>query len=366
MASIDEIREKERRVRDLMDKEGLNALALSTIGNFAWFTCGGSNYVGIAAEVGVATAVITRDAKYIVCDNIEAGRIADEEVADQGFEFKTCFWYEAKKDEIIREIAGSGALGSDTPISGAKDAAAAVDPYRQSLTHDEIERYKWLGRNAGECLALACRETKPGMSEHQIAGELDRGVFARGMVPVVTLIAADERIIKYRHPIPTDNKVDRCVMLVSCARRWGLIVSATRLVYFGPLSGELRVKHEAVARVDGAFIAGTKPGANIGDIFKRAVDTYRRTGFAKEWQLHHQGGPTGYKAREFRAHSGSAAAVVENQAFAWNPSITGTKSEDTIIATANGPEIISQTDDWPMIDVDTDGITVKRPNILVR
>ena len=366
MASIDEIREKQQRVRELMDKEGLDALALSTTANFAWFTCGGSNYVGIATEIGVATAVITRDAKYIVCDNIEAPRIADEEVADQGFEFKTCFWYEGKKDEIIREIAGGGELGSDTPMTGAKDVSAAVDPCRYSLTRDEIERYQWLGRNASECLALACREAKPGTSEHEIAAELSRNILARGMTPVVTLIAADERISKYRHPIPTDNKVGRCVMLVSCARKWGLIVSATRLVHFGPLSPELRVKHEAVTRVDAAFVAGTKPGANVGDIFNRAVDTYAQTGFADQWQLHHQGGPTGYKGREFRAHSASSAAVLQNQAFAWNPSITGTKSEDTIIAGANGPAIISQIDDWPTIDIDIDGVTVRRPHILVR
>ncbi|GAF94224.1 unnamed protein product, partial [marine sediment metagenome] len=274
MASVDEIREKQQRVRELMDNEGLDALALSTTANFAWFTCGGGNYVGIATEIGVATAVITRDAKYIVCDNIEAPRIADEEVVDQGFEFKTSFWYEEKKDEIIREIAGGGALGSDTPMAQAKNVAAAVDACRHSLTSDEIERYKHLGQDTGECLALACREAKPGMTEHEIASELSRNILARGITPVVTLIAADDRISKYRHPIPTDNKVDRCVMLVSCARKWGLIVSATRLVHFGPLSPELRVKHEAVARVDAAFIAGTKPGANVGDIFNRAVDTY--------------------------------------------------------------------------------------------
>ena len=170
------------------------------------------------------------------------------------------------------------------------------------------------------------------MTEHEIASVMNRHIIERGATPVVTLVAADDRISKYRHPIPTDQKLERYAMLVTGTRRWGLVVSATRIVHFGPRSPELRCKHEAVARVDATLIAGTVPGANVGEIFRRAVDTYRLTGFAEEWKLHHQGGPTGYKGREFRATRDTDGLVVENQAFAWNPSITGTKTEDTIIA----------------------------------
>ena len=102
----DEIAEKERRIREMAEREGVDAVALSSIANFAWFTCGGNNYVGIAAEVGVGTAVITRDAKYIVADNIEAPRIRDEEVVDQGFEIRHCPWHDGSKDALICDIAG--------------------------------------------------------------------------------------------------------------------------------------------------------------------------------------------------------------------------------------------------------------------
>jgi hypothetical protein len=44
----------------------------------------------------------------------------------------------------------------------------------------------------------------------------------------------------------------------------------------------------------------------------------------------------------------------------WNPSITGTKSEDTILTRAAGraPEILTAMTDWPMLG--------QRPDILVR
>src|SRR5665648_329256 len=63
----EEMREKERKARELMQREGLDALAITNVGNFAWLTCGGSNYISVASETGAATAVITRDAKYVVC-----------------------------------------------------------------------------------------------------------------------------------------------------------------------------------------------------------------------------------------------------------------------------------------------------------
>jgi Xaa-Pro dipeptidase len=361
---IEEIREKQRRLGELVDREGVDALAIANVGNFAWLTCGGSNWVGTSSDIGASTAVVTRDARYIVCNNVEAPRIADEEVGGLGFEFRIFPWQENAASRIIKEIAGGGVVGSDVPMEGAR--TVSIDACRQSLTEAEVERYRWLGANAGECLSLACREVEPGMTEHEIAAVLDRHLYARGIVPTLTLVATDERIAKYRHPIPTDRRLERMAMLVTGARKWGLIVSATRLVHFGPLCDDLRHRHDAVARVDAALIAATVPGARMGDIFRKCTEAYSDTGFPGEWKLHHQGGPTGYRAREFRVHEGTDAIVVANQAFAWNPSITGTKCEDTIIATAAGPVILSETDDWPKVSAEIDGAVIARPDVLIR
>jgi len=92
-----EMHEKENRLRKVMATEGLSAIAISTIGNFAWLTCGCNNYVGIASEVGPTSAIITQEDKYIVCDNIEANRIMEEEVAGLGYKLRTCSWYETKR-----------------------------------------------------------------------------------------------------------------------------------------------------------------------------------------------------------------------------------------------------------------------------
>jgi Xaa-Pro aminopeptidase len=162
------------------------------------------------------------------------------------------------------------------------------------------------------------------------------------------------------------NEITRTVMLVVCGRRNGLIVSATRIVSFGRVSDELRKKHQAVVAVDAAFNAATRIGARIGDAFKAGLEAYAAQGYPEEWKLHHQGGPTGYAARDYRATLQTDDLVLQNQAFAWNPSIAGTKSEDTVIATPDGLEILSASPAFPMLEASAEGLTLKRSDILVR
>jgi len=205
---------------------------------------------------------------------------------------------------------------------------------------------------------------KPGMSEYDIAAILAGESYKRGILPIVNLIATDERIYKFRHPLPTEKKMERYAMLVLCGRKYGLVASLTRLVHFGQLPDDLKQKEIAVAEIDATFIANTKPGRSLADIFKNAQKKYADTGYPEEWQLHHQGGPAGYSPRETIANESNEWIVKNNQAYAWNPSITGTKSEDTILITGDGFEILTELTDWPIIEVDVQGHSIRRPAIL--
>ena len=57
-----------------------------------------------------------------------------------------------------------------------------------------------------------------------------------------------------------------------------------------------------------------------------------------------------------------------DQAFAWNPSITGTKTEDTALVDGDRLEVLTAcSSSWPTIPVAARGTpTYKRPGILVR
>ena len=153
-------------------------------------------------------------------------------------------------------------------------------------------------------------------------------------------------------------------MLVLCGRRLGLVCSITRLVHFGRLPAEIRRKAQAVAQIDATMIQSTRPGRSLREVFSKAQKAYAQAGFDGEWQLHHQGGPAGYEPREFLATPTATEIVKTGQAYAWNPSITGVKSEDTVLVGAESNEILSAVPGWPVIPVEVENQTVLRPDIL--
>ncbi len=366
MPATSEMAEKQRRVNEFLDQGGYDALLLARSDNFAWFTCGGSCHVNTAQETGVGSLLIRRDSKILITNNVERPRLLEEELAGQGFKEEIKLWAEDALLPIVNKLAPGQKIATDIALPGLTHCAEEIMKLRRSLTPEEVARYQSLGADVGSSMGEACTDIEPGMTEFEAAAAVAAHHYGRGIVPIVVLVAADERLQKYRHPLPTKNEIKRTVMLVVCGRRQGLIVSATRLVHFGPLPEELQKKHEAVVYVDTVFNAKTRVGARIGDIFEAGRKAYAEKGFPEEWKLHHQGGPTGYAPRDYRAIPATDDLVEPNQAFAWNPSITGTKSEDTIIATLEGPQVISATPGFPTIEVQAEGLTMKRSAILER
>jgi Xaa-Pro aminopeptidase len=347
----------------LLEERKLDGLLLRRVSSFAWATCGAASYVNTATTYGEAALLITPSGRYLITNNIEATRLEkDEQLAAQGWEFRVGAWHEAQ--ETMAELTAGLKLGADGSYPGAMDLSGELARLRANLTPEEGERFRALGRLCAAAMDHAIRSVRPGQTEFQIAGLLAQETESRGAQAIVNLIAADERVYVYRHPLPTSKKLERYAMLVLCGRKWGLVCSLTRLVHFGRLPDELRRKAEAVAQVDGTFIAATRPGQRLGDLFQRAAEAYAKTGFAGEWQLHHQGGPAGYEPREYVATPNSEEVVATGQVYAWNPSITGTKVEDSVMVGETGNEVLTAIEGWPMISVTVDGQAWARPAIL--
>jgi len=182
---------------------------------------------------------------------------------------------------------------------------------------------------------------------------------------VVNLVAADERIEKYRHPVPTDLRWNKTIMIVVCAQRGGLIASLTRNISSAAIPDELRRRTLVAAQVNAQLLAATQPNASGADLYRVAARTYAEAGFANEERLHHQGGAAGYRPRDWVAHPGCTERVQVNQAFAWNPSVTGTKVEETCIALADGLEVVTRTSAWPQIPVRVAEREYLSPDILM-
>jgi Xaa-Pro dipeptidase len=365
MALVDEIKEKERRVRTFLQSKGLKALLLKSQANFSWMTCGGLNLVGINTEVGATSLLITEDSKYVISNNIEAPRMIDEEgMEKQGFILKIFPWYEDQEVSVVRELVGESSFGSDVSFQNAMVVADDVATLRYSLTPEEQERYRWLGERVSSALEKTLMKTKKGEKESEVVARLCREIWKDRIDPVTLMAAADDRVFKFRHPIPTERKIEKYLMVSVNARKWGLIVSLTRFVHFGRLPRELKKKYEVNVFIDCTFMAHTRPGVPVKEVLQKGIDAYREKGYPEDWKLHHQGGSIGYTGRDYRVNFRTPDMVRENQAFTWNASITGTKSEDTILATSKGPEAITHPIFYPTLSMTVANISFTRPAIL--
>jgi len=363
MTTQTELNTKLERIHKLLDQFELDALLLRQINNFAWATCGAASYINTADSVGTASLLITRTNRVVLTNNIEAPRLMQEEELDKkGWEFRVSPWHDEK--DMIAELTKGMKLGTDISYPDALDLSSEIGWLRSQLTYEEGQRFKMLAMMCADGMKQASHAVLPGMTEYEIAGLLSQAVESKGVQAIVNLIATDERIFSYRHPLPTSKKLEQYAMLIVCGRKWGLICSVTRLIHFGPLPSDLRRKAEAIARIDAEMIAATRPGNTLGDVFHKAQAAYASAGFPDEWQLHHQGGSAGYAPREITATPGSTQPILPGQAFAWNPSITGVKSEDTILVGEHRNEILTEMADWPTIDIQTGDQIIKRPAIL--
>ncbi len=351
MGTNEELQIKLSRIYTLLDRHQVDGLLLRRVSSFAWATCGADSYVNMAATEGAASLLITREHRFLLTNSIESPRMEQEfGLADQGWEFLVSPWTEPQK-ELNRIVTGMR-LAADVAFPGAVDVSGEVARSRSGLTEMERERFRKLGSLCAEAMVSALQAVCPGMSEYQIAAALSKETLARGAQPIVDLVATDERVYRFRHPLPTDKKLEKYAMLVLCGRKWGLVCSITRLIHFGLIPRALQERILATAQVNAALIEATRPGWSLGELFTQAQKAYESLGFPDEWQKHHQGGLTGYEPREFLAISGSPEMVTEGQAFAWNPSITGAKVEDTILVGAAENEIITLTPSLPTTTID--------------
>jgi Xaa-Pro aminopeptidase len=364
MSISDEIREKERRVRDFLRSKNLKALLLKRQANFCWMTCGGLNLVGITTELGVTSILITENSKFLISNNIEAPRMIEEEgLEKQGFIPKTFPWHEDQEVSIVKDLVGEGSLGCDVPFPNAVMVAEEVARLRYSLTSEELDRYRWLGERVSLALEKTMIDTKKGEKESEVVGRLCNELWKDRIDPITLMAAADDRIFKFRHPIPMERRIEKYLMVSVNARKWGLIVSLTRFVYFGKLPEELREKYEANVFIDCTLIAHTHPGIPAREVLQKGIATYREKGYPEEWKLHHQGGSIGYTGRDYRVNFKTPDIIQENQAFTWNPSITGTKSEDTILAISKGPEMLTRPILYPTLSMEVGRTAFIRPSV---
>ena len=359
----DRLSARVERLDAYLDEQNLEAVWFARPNSFAWLT-GGDNRVDYSGDVGVAAAGYDGDLR-VVTDNIEAERLADEQLPD-AFDVESAPWYE-------ESLAAVAADRSPTPAAADFDAPGfeSVDAteLRQPLTEADVDAYRELGRETAAAVESVCRELDPDDTERDAAAGLRIGLATRDIDAPVVLVGGAERARKYRHYLPSDARLGDYALVSVTAERGGLHASMTRTVAFDPPEW-LEERHAKAMRVEvsalGATRAVARRGGVAGEAFEGVQDAYDRVGRPDEWRMHHQGGAAGFAGREWIATPDLDRPVHAPMAYAWNPTVEGAKSEDTVLVTEDGFEVLTTTGRWPTNTVESDAYdaAVERHEIL--
>ena len=354
------------RLRDLIRTHGLAGLVLRSRSNVAWLGCGPADDAPLSAvqgsrseiwhqaDGGVAWFVVTENAVTLVTENIELPRLTRDEFGGLPIDVLAQSWHQSEPARAVAELV-SGPVGSDTADTALDWRSGStrlmtqeIAACRAVLTERERTRYRWLGQTATGVMSDVCHSIVPGTLEAEVVAMAHGKLRALGIAQEVDIVCSDDRLAEDRHGLYSDRRIQRLAMVVFCAHKWGLVANVTRMVAVTPPDATTLRRHEAISDMDYRLMLATRPGTPLRDVFRDAVVTgYAALGEPDAWHDHHQGGSTGYTGRDTRVTPDSEGKVEMHQAFAWNPSLAGVKSEDTFITGPDGPEVITVDRAWP-------------------
>jgi Xaa-Pro dipeptidase len=367
---VAEVLAKLQRVRELLAGTGADGLLMAAQNNVSWITAGMQHEIIRGSDPGLVRGLITPSRAVLITQNIEGPRlIIEERIESLGFEVIQLPWFTDDWPRAAVDIVSVERLVNDGygPGRSIADDLARV---RSQLLPVELDRLRELGRDATKAVETAMRQVRVGMTERELAAELIRGLECFGVFPSVMLVGNDERRLSYRHPVATTSPIQKGALAVLVGVRDGLNICLSRSVSLGPIDSLNAEKHLVALRVETAEALATAPGNSWGQALQAGIAEYSAAGFPDEWRHHYQGGCVGYFPREFSPapledpNTFTDEPVRLGQAGAWNPTVQGAKSEDTFIVAASGPEFVTVSSDWPVIDVSHAVGSLPRPAIL--
>ena len=344
------------RLDELLAERDLEAVWLAEPNSFAWLT-GGDNVVDVSAEIGVAAAGYDGTAVKVVTANNEADRFREEELPEE-ISVHTFDWFDRSlSDAVAAQSPTPAAADFDVPGFDGIDAGSL----RRPLASGDVERSRTVGALAATAFESACRQLTPETTEREASALLHRALVEAGFTVPCVLVGGAHRAQNHRHFTPQPVPLGEYAILTAGVERSGLFDSITRMVAFDPPDW-LERRHEVVSRVHATALAATQEaaetGGTAGDVFAAIVTAYEELGYEGEWRNHHQGGAAGFAMREWIATPDATVPIELPMSFAWNPTVRGAKSEDTILVTEDAIEPMTVSGDWPRRSYDPVGYDV--------
>ncbi len=355
MKREEDVENKLEMVREYMKRRRKKGAFIKKTYNFSWITSGGRSYILPSDSKGIAAVFVTKSDAYIIANNNEVERLRKEELPSNFF-LVSSPWF-TSLEETFSNISDEQSVLYEED----REFDSFLFHSRIVLTDYEKERYTVLGKRTASALEKAMRLVKPTMTEIEVQALITQELIFEGLEPLLVLVFGDESRKLYKHNLPRNVEVfDVCIASV-CARFKGLIASATRSVEFSE-STQFERTYNVNAKIDAEIVRSSYERDLLSQVFLDIERIYEEHAYPYEWQQHHQGGIAGYRTREVLARPHFPFPIRENMVFAWNPTLPGTKVEDTYLRTENGMKLLTKSDThWPYLTFEVNGTKYERP-----
>ena len=277
------------RLRALSPRAACRASSLTRPATVAWLTGGATNVIDRSASTDAMWIAVGPDDGACISTVVEGPRLHAE--------------FELPFEVVERALAGSrrlpargrpGVVGPDAPDDDALDDDLTA--LRLALVPEERERLAALGADATAAVEGALRGWRPGATDRSVMAGVAARLRARRHRPVCLIVGGDDRLERLpasaRRRLadapPGDGRAGRHA--ARAARR------AHPARQCRPTRRALATTQAEALQIEAAVLdACCETGLTYGDVLARLAAAYGDG----RWQEHWQGGPIGYRQREF-------------------------------------------------------------------
>lgn len=238
-----------------------------------------------------------------------------------------------------------GAKANLLPTQGLVEALRAVK------SPDEIEKIRRSVLLNSQALELTLPLLKAGMTELEVAAELDyrmRRLGAEGTA-FETIVACGRRSA-FPHARPTSErlKLNRLLLIDMGASLQGYASDMTRVVHLGKPGRKVRALYDMVLEAQLAAIAAVRPGATCAEVDSAARESLRRH-HHDQYFTHSTGHGLGLEIHEGpRLGAKVESPLLPGMVVTIEPGVYleefgGIRIEDTVLVTESGVEVLTPT-----------------------
>jgi Xaa-Pro aminopeptidase len=354
------------RLRSILDERQLDGMLISRIANKRYFS--GLRLMAEEESTWPGTLLVTRDAKIL---------LADSRYTEQAER-------EAPGWEVILTTGGIGqdlppilerlevvTLGMEAEVLTHADwsalAAAApgvelhamddeIVPLRLIKTDDELEAIGRACAMADDGFAHLLEFVQPGMTENEVAWELEaffRDKGADGLAFPTIALAGPRAAMPHGQPSAATIERGNVLLLDFGCTVDGYRSDMTRTLLVGEVPDRVRHVHDAVRSAQSAAMESIAVGANGREVDAVARRVITDAGF--EPYGHGLGHGIGLEVHEppslrySRAYTLEAGMVFSVEPGIYQPGVTGVRIEDIVVLEAGGPRFLTNAPREPLV-----------------